>query len=1024
MPKENRRSERSVSSLEQLELKEKELWRHSLLLLGVLAIAVALLSRETLRTIPLRLEALPIGVVVLVVLFGAYTWTRRREIAELRGFVRGFQERLGGPPNAEQLEKLAEVISESREGYRELIDGLDHLVFLVLLDGEIKAVNRRFAEEFGLPYKELIGHRLDEILDEPSHAEIEKFIPTFIEKRHWAGIIQARLKRTREIRYYDCALHATLKDGRVVGVSGLASDVTYQRKSEARFTQLFEALQEGVYFTTSEGKLLDANPALVRMLGYDSKAELLAVNVNDLYLDAAQRAALLRAVEEQTSVVGREIMLRRKDGTPIICLDNSTAIRDVSGHVIRHEGTLVDITERKRSEEELQRAKEAAEAANRAKSEFLANMSHEIRTPLNAIIGMTELALDTKLSADQWEYLSAAKLSANSLLTLVNDVLDFSKIEAQKLELDLIEFNLRYALADTVKVLEQRARQKGLQLTSHLQPGLRETLVGDPGRLRQVLFNLVDNAIKFTDQGEVVVRVEMESASADDVCLHFVVTDTGIGIPQEKQQLIFDAFAQVDSSTTRKYGGTGLGLSISSRLVGLMGGRIWVESEVGRGSAFHFTAGFHLVKTPARRPVLRESVSLKDQPVLVADDNPTSRRNLEQTLARWQMKPLAVDCGRTALDALEQAKAAGQPFSLLIADTNMPDMDGFALAERIKRNPELAGTTIMVLASEGRPGDAARCRELGIAAYLSRPASQSTLFDAIMTTLGIHSQGEPRPCLVTRHSLGESRQQLRILLAEDNAINRTLAVRLLEKAGHTVVVAENGQEVLTTLERDPFDLVLMDVQMPVLSGLEATAAIREKEKASGGHVPIIAMTAHAMKDDRKRCLEAGMDAYVSKPIRPEVLFEAIDGLRPLAPGAETGAPREEGLSEAVDQTALMSYLGGDVELLKEVVRLFLAESPRCLSQIRKAIRDRDQKSLESASHALKGSVGNLFAQPATEAAWALERMGREGNLAAAEEAYATLEKEIGRLQLALADPREEHLPRGTRLADAILPDTD
>ena len=325
-----RQRERPISTLEQLERKEKQLWLRSLFMLGVLAAAVAMLSRETLRTIPLRLDALPIGVLVLIVLFSAYTWTKRREIVELRGFVRGFQERLEGPPNADQLEKLAEVISETRQGYRELIDSLDHLVFMVLVDGGIKAANRRFAEVFGGAETELIGHQLDEFLDEPTRSEIEKFIPTFVEKRRWAGIVRARLKKTKEIRYFDCVLHATLKDGRVVGVSGLASDVTYQRESEARFTKLFETLQEGVYFTTPEGRLLDANAALVRMLGYDSKAELLGVNVNDLYLDPAQRSPLLRAVEEQTSAAAREITLRRKDGTPIICLDNSTAIRDLS----------------------------------------------------------------------------------------------------------------------------------------------------------------------------------------------------------------------------------------------------------------------------------------------------------------------------------------------------------------------------------------------------------------------------------------------------------------------------------------------------------------------------------------------------------------------------------------------------------------------------------------------------------------------------------------------------------------------
>ena len=1005
MPTENQSPKRASPDLEPRERKESELGRHWLLGLLVLAAAVAALSRGTLRAILQHLEAVQLGVAVLIVLFAVYLW---KKTAAPRGLVRDFRERAEAPPPAEQLDKLSEVIAASRQGYRDLIDSLDHLVFTVLLDGEIRAVNRRFAEVFEHSYSELVGHRLDEFLKEPSRAAMEKAASRFVEKRYWTGIVRARLKKSGAVRYFDCVLHATLKDGQVVGASGLATDITHQRESESRFTELFETLQEGVYFSTPEGNLLDVNPALVRMLGYDDKEELVGVNVSSLYLDASQRPSLLAALEERTTVLAQEITLRRKDGTPIICLDNSTAIRDLSGRVIRHQGTLVDITERKHSEEELQKAKEAAEAASRAKSEFLANMSHEIRTPLNAVIGMTDLALDTELTAEQREYLSTVKVSANSLLTVINDILDFSKIEAGKLDLDRIEFDLRYALDDTIRVLALRARQKGLDLACHIPSEVPEALIGDPGRLRQILFNLIDNAIKFTEQGEVAVGIETESQTEEEICLHFVVTDTGIGIPPEKQRLIFEAFAQADSSTTRKYGGTGLGLSISSRLAGLMGGRIWVESETGKGSAFHFTARFGLQTQPATRHLSRDWADLNNLPVLVADNNPAGRRFVEQMLTERQMKPVLVESGRAALDALMRARDAGKPFRLVLADANMPDMGGFALAEQIKQRPELAGVTIMLLTSAGHPGEAVRCRELGVAAYLTKPLNQSTLLDAILTALGASPRDEARPSLVTRHSLREGRQRLHILLAEDNAVNQVLAVRLLTKRGHTVVVASNGREALATLEKESFDLVLMDVQMPELSGFEVTAAIREKEKVTGKHIPIIATTAHAMKDDRKRCLEAGMDAYVPKPIQPRALFEAIEDLTPIPAESEIGAPVEQNSDQVFDENALMNYVGRDVELLGEVVEIFLAECPGYLSRLRKAVTDRDPKAIEFAAHALVGSTANLFARQAVEAASKLEEMGREGILTGVEEAYAALEKEITRLRQALATFGKEH----------------
>jgi two-component system sensor histidine kinase/response regulator len=587
---------RKPQELDRLLRKENEIWRLAIMMLVILAVGVAVLSKEALQASPWHLESLPAGAGILIALFGAYVWKKKREIDELRGFVRGMQEVKDSPPSAEQLEKLAEVISASRQGYRDLIDSLDHLIFTTSLAGEIRTVNQRITQVFGLPYGEIVGHRMDEFFDEPRMETMKKSIAWFEERRHWTGTVRARLKKTGNVHYFDCVLQAVIKNGKVVGASGLARDITNQRESETRFTELFETLQEGVYFCDAQGKLLDVNPAMVRMLGYSHRDELVGTNIGNLYFERPGDLFPARQRTHFSSSLTREITLRRKDGKPVICIDNSNAIGDPGGHMIRHQGTLVDITVRKRSEEELQKAKEAAEAANLAKSAFLAHISHEIRTPMNAVIGMTELTLDTELNQEQRENLTLVRDSAKSLLSLINDILDFSKIEAGKLDLDSTEFSLRYGISDLVKVLAVRAKQKGLVLSSEFSQDVPDGLLGDPGRLRQVLSNLVDNAIKFTERGGVALRIEKDSQSEQDVCLHFSVADSGIGIPQDKQQLIFEAFAQADNSTTRKYGGTGLGLSISSRLVELMDGKLWVESEAGRGSVFHFTARFSLQK--------------------------------------------------------------------------------------------------------------------------------------------------------------------------------------------------------------------------------------------------------------------------------------------------------------------------------------------------------------------------------------------------------------------------------------------
>ena len=639
---------------------------------------------------------------------------------------------------------------------------------------------------------------------------------------------------------------------------------------------VIDGLPDLIYVKDTEGRFLLANPAQRKFLTGNPEADLIGASDFSFFPNETATAFFndeQEIIRTGLPLVSQAEQMHDHEGNEVWILTTKVPFRDKSGSIAGIIGIGRNVTARKQMEAELIKARIQADAANRTKSEFLANMSHEIRTPLNGVIGMTELALDTELTDEQREYLETVQLSAGTLLNVINDILDFSKIEAGRIDIEATDFDLRECVETTMKTLVHLAEARGLELLCDIGHDVPFIVQGDSTRLSQMIINLVGNAIKFTMEGQVAVKVEADPHRGECAVLHFTVSDTGIGIPRDKLNSIFDSFTQADASTTREFGGTGLGLTITSRLAALMGGKVWVESEPGKGSDFHFTVCVGIGAAPILHPpsALPYEV-LNNTRVLIVDDNLTNRFILDRMLTRWEMRVDCVDSGEGALREISSAQECDDPYRLIVTDKQMPNMDGFNLVEQIRRTPEIAATRVIMMSSGAHRGDLSRCHELGLSAYLTKPVRQGELRDAIARSLDRRKeQGESRNPVLAKDRRIAHTHVLNVLLAEDNNVNQRLATRLLQKRGHRVTIANNGQEAIAHLEKTSFDLVLMDVQMPHVDGLEATRIIRKQEEVTGMHQPIVALTAHAVKGDQERCEAAGMDGYLAKPIRPEQL---------------------------------------------------------------------------------------------------------------------------------------------------------
>ncbi len=910
--------------------------------------------------------------------------------------------------------------------FQSLADTLPVCLLVKDLQGRRVFANRAYLEFQGLDIQSVLGKTDFDLFSEEAARAFQEDDQRVLRTGEVLRGVEEHAPQGGTTRFVE-RIKAPVRDasGTIAGLQVMFWDVTSSVAAEKaldRERELLDALMrnipDAVYFKDRDSRFIRISQAQADTFGLDSPEE--AIGKTDADMFSGEHAQ--QALEDE-----RRIM---ETGVPLVAqLEKETwddredswvsttkmPWTDKSGNICGTFGISRDVTKLKQMQDELSKAKDAAEDANRAKSEFLANMSHEIRTPMNGVIGMTELLLNTNLTPEQREYQKLVQSSAEALLALLNDILDFSKIEAGKLELDHAPMKLRDTLGLTLHTLAARAAEKGVELAVHILPEVPDHLIGDAGRLRQVVVNLVGNAIKFTSEGEIVVEVTPKKTTDSQATLHVAVRDTGIGITPEQQTKIFDSFTQADTSTTRQYGGTGLGLAIASQLVQLMGGHISVESEPGKGSTFHFAVTFERAIEVSDERKARLA-TLHRLPVLVVDDNSTNRLICQELLDSWGMKPTTVAGGEEALQELQRATAAGKSYRLALVDVMMPGMDGFELVRRLRQLQACEGLEIIMLSSANRTEDTGLAKQLGVAKCMTKPVTQSNLLNGITTAMG-RAQVDETPddsFITTRSAVFVPRN---ILLAEDGMVNRQVAVRLLEKRGHHVTEVEDGQQAVETFRKGSFDLILMDVQMPVLDGFAATAAIRKMESGSGSRIPIIAMTAHAMKADRERCLAAGMDDYVAKPFRPRELFATVESTHtgsdeeetansvivPWKPETNTTAAKD---TTAYDYRQALENVGGSEVLLRDMIDLFATEGPKQMAEIEAAYAAGNHEALMRAAHTFKSSVALFAADAATAAAKRIEYMGRERNLQEFEEAWVALNLCVGDLNHALGELTE------------------
>src|SRR2546428_1678804 len=866
-------------------------------------------------------------------------------------------------------------------------------------DGNLELVNPALEKLFGYTSEEAIGRRVDDLLY-PSCLNREE-MDERLKNVKKDSIHETAKRKRRSGDLVDVEVHAVplpLESGEH-NVLALYQDISERleaqralRESEELFRTVSAAAPIGIFYTDATGKILYTNKRWEEMTGRTAEHAM-----RKGWADAVHPED--RTVVEKLWESGFALQIELRDQCRFLTPEGhvnwvqwqTRALAGTDGILQGYVGVIEDITKQRAAEQRLVEAKQAAEAASRAKSEFLANMSHEIRTPMNGILGMTELALDTELKPEQREYLEMVRSSAESLLGIINDILDFSKIEAGRLDLESVPFSLLDCIESALEPLAVRAQQKELEVTWALQGEVPEVLLGDPTRLRQILINLAGNAIKFTKEGEVSVRAQRLQSADGFIPIRFSVFDTGMGIPKDKQQQIFDAFSQGDSSTTREFGGTGLGLSISARLIRLMKGDIELESARDKGSTFTFTVPFLIGTAAATMLPQAAHPAMENERALVVDDNEINRILLMHILPQWGLLATCAASGMEALELFRKNFEEGTPFSVVLLDQNMPGMDGYEVAERMRQFAKKDQPVIVILSSAPGSVDAARLKKLGIERSLIKPLRRATLLEAIRHGLKLPapSQKPPNPGA----EMGKGRG-LRLLLVGDNRVNQKMALRLPEKMGHQVTLAINGREALELLKPNSFDLILMDIQMPVMGGVEATQKIRDAEHQSGGHIPIIAMTAHAMAGDAEKYLSIGMDGYVSKPVRAGFLRAEIDRLtRPAL--AETPRPTLKGEeympSATVDLAELLARVENDRELMRDLLLIFKEEFPRHLQALRLAVDSLDGEKVAAEAHTLKGMLSNLAAGPVADAAARLEQLGRSREVSEFREACASFE---------------------------------